>query len=53
MYVTGNRELYYTVSFGIAYGMLSTLEEMINLADKALYKSKSLGKNTITIYHTH
>lgn len=51
--VSGKERFSYTVSFGVAYGMLSTLEEMINLADKALYKSKSLGKNTITIYHTH
>jgi len=51
--ISGNQRFSYTVSFGVAYGMLSSLEEMINLADKALYKSKSLGKNSITIYHTH
>ena len=43
----------YTVSFGVAYGMLDSLEEMINLADKALYKSKENGKNSVTVYETH
>ena len=43
----------FTVSFGVAYGMLDSLENMINLADKALYKSKSMGKNRVTIYETH
>ncbi len=51
--VSGKHRFSYTVSFGVAYGMLESLEEMINLADKALYKSKSNGKNSITVYHTH
>ncbi len=40
----------FTVSFGVAYGMLDSLESMINLADKALYKSRNKGKNCVTIY---
>jgi len=43
----------FTVSFGVAYGMMDSLEDMINLADKALYKAKSKGKNNVTIYETH
>lgn len=42
-------EIRYTVSFGIAYGMADSLEEMINLSDDALYDSKNNGRNQITI----
>lgn len=48
-----NNQFSFTVSFGVAYGMMDSLEEMINLADKALYKAKSKGKNNVTIYETH
>ena len=43
----------FTVSFGVAYGMSDSLENMINLADRALYKSKAKGKNCVTIYDAH
>jgi len=40
----------YTVSFGIAYGMMDSLEKMIKQSDEALYESKKHGKNQVTIY---
>jgi len=42
-------EIGYTVSFGIAYGLPNSLEEMISLSDKALYHSKNSGRNLVTI----
>jgi diguanylate cyclase (GGDEF)-like protein len=42
----------YTVSFGIAYGMLQSLEHMIKLSDKALYDAKENGKNQVVIRNT-
>ncbi|WP_297442025.1 sensor domain-containing diguanylate cyclase [Sulfurimonas sp.] len=51
--VAGYHRFSYTVSFGIAYGMLDSLENMISLADKALYKSKEKGKNIVTTYETY
>lgn len=42
-------EIEYTVSFGIAYGMANTLEDMISLSDVALYDSKNNGRNQVSI----
>ncbi|MFT5662130.1 MAG: diguanylate cyclase (GGDEF)-like protein [Sulfurimonas sp.] len=39
----------YTVSFGIAYGMPNSLDDMIKLSDDALYHSKENGRNQITV----
>jgi len=39
----------YTVSFGIAYGLGESLEDMVNLSDAALYDSKENGRNQVTI----
>jgi diguanylate cyclase (GGDEF)-like protein len=50
--ISGYHKFSYTVSFGIAYGVLDSVEEMIQLADKALYKSKENGKNIVTTYTT-
>jgi len=42
-----NIDIKYTVSFGIAYGMLDTLDEMVKFSDDALYVSKENGRNQI------
>ena len=42
-------KLSYTVSFGGAYGMSGSLDEMVALSDKALYDSKENGRNKVTI----
>ncbi|ADN09372.1 sensor domain-containing diguanylate cyclase [Sulfurimonas autotrophica] len=47
---SGDMTIGYTVSFGIAYGMMSSLEKFIKVADEALYTSKQNGKNQVTIY---
>jgi diguanylate cyclase (GGDEF)-like protein len=43
----------YTVSFGIAYGILDSLNDMVTLSDEALYYSKKNGRNRVTIKVTH
>ena len=45
-------EINYTVSFGVAYGMLSSLDSMIKLSDDALYISKENGRNQVNIKET-
>jgi diguanylate cyclase (GGDEF)-like protein len=42
----------YTVSFGIAYGVAGSLEDMVKLSDDALYDSKENGRNQVTLKHT-
>ena len=42
-------EIKYTVSFGIAYGLAESLEEMVKLSDDALYDAKENGRNQIII----
>lgn len=43
-----NIEVKFTISIGFKYGMMKTLDDMINAADKELYKSKETGKNKIS-----
>ena len=40
----------YTVSIGIIYGLDKSLENMINLSDKALYDAKESGRNRVVIH---
>lgn len=42
----------YTVSFGIAYGISKSLDDMVKLSDEALYDAKENGKNQIVIRNT-
>jgi len=42
-------QLSYTVSIGISYGLLSSLEEMIKVSDEALYVAKESGRNQVVI----
>ena len=39
----------YTVSFGIAYGIFDSLEDMVKVSDEALYHSKENGRNQVSI----
>jgi len=39
----------YTVSIGISYGLLSSLEDMIKISDEALYVAKESGRNKVII----
>jgi len=44
---TNEVTLSYTVSFGVAYGMESSLDEMVKLSDEALYYAKENGRNQV------
>ena len=46
---TNDIEISYTVSTGICFGMLDSLEAMINMSDEALYESKTTGRNKVSI----
>ena len=49
--VINDINIQYTVSFGIAFGLAKSLEEMVRLSDNALYDSKHNGRNQITLQH--
>ncbi|WP_348653031.1 diguanylate cyclase [uncultured Sulfurimonas sp.] len=40
----------YTVSIGLYYGNACSLEDMLTLADKALYEAKETGRNKVIIH---
>ena len=49
---TKNMQLYYTVSFGVAFGIATDIDTMINISDEALYEAKESGRNRVIIYET-
>lgn len=46
---TNGLEISYTISTGVCFGLLDTLEEMIKLSDEALYEAKTTGRNKVII----
>ena len=43
----GKLQISYTISIGIYYGLLDSLEDMIRLSDEALYEAKESGRNKV------
>ena len=39
----------YTVSIGVFYGLLESVEEMVNASDNALYEAKTTGRNKVFV----
>jgi diguanylate cyclase (GGDEF)-like protein len=44
-----NKEVNFTISIGVCYGLKENLEEMIKISDEELYKCKNNGRNMISI----
>jgi len=42
-------EISYTVSIGVCFGLLDSLEAMVNMSDEALYEAKTTGRNKVII----
>jgi len=47
--MTNEITINYTVSIGISYGLLNSLEDMIKASDEALYEAKETGRNKLVI----
>ena len=48
-----DKEINYSVSIGVCYGLSDTLESMIKISDEALYFCKKNGRNQISINVSH
>ncbi len=46
---TNGIDISYTISTGICYGILDSLDAMIQLSDEALYEAKTTGRNKVII----
>ena len=46
---TNDLEISYTISTGICFGLMETLDDMIKLSDEALYEAKTTGRNRVII----
>ena len=46
---TNDIDISYTVSTGICFGILDSLDAMIQLSDEALYEAKTSGRNRVVI----
>ena len=47
--ITNHITISYTVSIGIYFGMINSLDEMIKISDEALYEAKISGRNRVVI----
>lgn len=47
---TKGTQLSYTVSIGVQYGLVDSLEEMVRLSDVALYEAKENGRNQVKVF---
>jgi diguanylate cyclase (GGDEF)-like protein len=48
--VSKNKKLKITISIGVVeYSQESSLNELINKGDKAMYKAKKMGKNRVVV----
>jgi len=46
---TNGIKISYTISTGICYGLMDTLDDMIKMSDEALYEAKTTGRNKVVI----